>query len=64
MPIVAFSGARGQELKQKLISGKTQKSPVVIENLRNPKATQKTRMARQAHRWHWACGDEHLKSQC
>ena len=57
-PTVAFSGTRGQELKPKLISGDTQKSPVVSDKERNPKATQKTRMVRQAHRW--TGGDEHL----
>lgn len=45
--------ARGQELRQKLISRESQKSPIVDDKKRNPKATQKARMAGQAHRRHW-----------
>lgn len=44
--------ARGQELRQKLISRESQKSPIVNDKKRNPKATQKARMAGRAHRRH------------
>lgn len=47
-----FSRTRAQELRQKLISRESQKSPIVSNKTRNPKATQKTRMACQAHRKH------------